>query len=595
MLYSSKHSLQMNEKKTFYHLKGNLLMNQRLTWSLTFALGLMPLTSFAQTPPDAGSLLRDMPEVPAEAQPLPGRHQLPPPLPDTGMRIELQRIEFEGYKSMATKAELQAVVADALGQSVGFNGLQHLADRITQHLKDKGYFLAFAYLPEQDISDGILKILIQPGRVDGSGYWQPLEAEQPINISNRRIDKTLNRHLRPSDSTPVHTLRMERGLLLINDLSGISGQADLQAGEELGTTRVNLRLRPTPRYTGNIWADNYGNRYTGEARVNALGNINNLSGMGDQLTGMVSLTEWMKFSRLSYTSPIGYTGLTGELATSFMTYELGKELESLNYDGQAITLSGSLNYPIIRSRLNNLYVQGGYEFKDLEDDEAGNTRERTYHSLTLSLDGDRLDQIFGGGLINYGFSLTQGDLSHKQNPDLDGQFSKLNFNFSRLQRVTDRTSLLLRTSGQYAFDNLDSSEQFSVGGSNSVRAYPGGEISGDHGWLTTLEARYDLLGFQLGGGNLQLNAFYDVGGVTLNRDDSSSAAISNTNANNTPVIMGAGFGASLTRAQVFSVRTSVAFKLNDEIEDRRITALSEKDADGKSRDPRLWVQSMLWF
>ena len=560
------------------------------------AVVMLSTSVYAQTQPDAGTLLRDMPQTPAEIQTVPDRHRLPPPLPDTGTTIELQRVEFEGFEGMASEAELQALVADAIGQSLGFNGLQHLADRVTQHLKDKGYFLAFAYLPEQDISDGVLRILVQPGRVAGTGQWiraRDRGEDVRIPLTDRRINNTLNHFLRPGDDTPVHTLRMERGLLLINDLSGISAQANLERGSVPGTTNVRVRLQETPRYTGNVWADNYGNRYTGEARLNALGNVNNATGMGDQLTGMVSLTEWMRFVRLGYTSPIGYTGLTGELAASYMTYELGKELKSLDYEGQATTFSARLRYPLIRSRLNNLYVQGGYEHKDLEDEQNRVTiRERTFHNLDLGLEGDRLDQFLGGGLMNYGLSLTWADLSHEQNADLDGPFSKLNFNFSRLQKLTDRTSLLLRTTGQFAFDNLDSSEQFSVGGPNSVRAYPGGEISGDHGWQATVEARYDVPGFQLGGADLQLNAFYDAGGVTLDREDSSNAANINTNATNTPVIMGAGFGASLTRAQHFSLRTSVAFKLNDEVEDRRF---GDRDADGKSRDPRLWIQAMLWF
>jgi hemolysin activation/secretion protein len=47
--------------------------------------------------------------------------------------------------------------------------------------------------------------------------------------------------------------------------------------------------------------------------------------------------------------------------------------------------------------------------------------------------------------------------------------------------------LLVRLSGQRASQNLDSSEKFSLGGPNSVRAYGPGEAATDDGNLVTLE------------------------------------------------------------------------------------------------------------
>jgi hemolysin activation/secretion protein len=45
-------------------------------------------------------------------------------------------------------------------------------------------------------------------------------------------------------------------------------------------------------------------------------------------------------------------------------------------------------------------------------------------------------------------------------------------------------------SGQRASKNLDSSEEFFLGGPNGVRAYPQGEGAGDEGWLSRLELRH---------------------------------------------------------------------------------------------------------
>jgi hypothetical protein len=67
-------------------------------------------------------------------------------------------------------------------------------------------------------------------------------------------------------------------------------------------------------------------------------------------------------------------------------------------------------------------------------------------------------------------------------------------------------------SGQTASKNLDSSEKFSLGGINGVRAYPQGEASGDEGYRGTVELRHNVMP------NVQATVFYDWGKVTINRN-----------------------------------------------------------------------------
>jgi hypothetical protein len=50
--------------------------------------------------------------------------------------------------------------------------------------------------------------------------------------------------------------------------------------------------------------------------------------------------------------------------------------------------------------------------------------------------------------------------------------------------------MAVKLRGQWADTNLTSSEKFSLGGNDAVRAYPTGEAPGDRGWLATAELRY---------------------------------------------------------------------------------------------------------
>lgn len=569
----------------------------------------------AQTLPDAGSLLRDIQNeqnIPAQVPQI--TEKLQPPLKDSGIQVELKQVVFEGYDVMTTEAELQALVKDFIGKQVGFATMQYLADLVTEHLKNKGFFLAFAYLPEQDISQGVLNIKIQPGRIESNGVRiQHDDAQQRVRLTDERISKTLNASLTPDINNIIHSLQLERGILLLNDLAGVSARSNLEAGAEQGTTRINVELKETPRYNGNAWIDNYGNRFTGSWRASAMGYINNVSGIGDQFNMMVNVTEFMTYGRAAYQAPLGYSGLTGNASVSYLDYVIDKSLtKPIESDGSALNGTLGLRYPIIRTRQQNLYVSGNYDYKLLkdynnvtQDSRRALDKERVVNVVTLGLNGDKLDQYFGGGLNNWGISLTAGSLDLSGSPvkedglsaedrdkataDTQGGYAKLAFNANRLQKISSEWSLFVSGSAQpYASKNLDSSEKFSIGGSNAVRAYASGEMSGDTGYLMTLEARYDVPGTFVFDSNLQLQAFIDHGVVTQQSETWDSF----TDKNNQH-LTGVGIGLTLAKNQVYSLKTSYAWKIDDQYQDRNTG--TKFDSEQRKNDGRFWLQLMGYF
>lgn len=572
--------------------------------TIALFIGIFMATSHAHAQlPDSGSLLRDIENMPMGVEPTPPLgSQLAAPLPDTGQTIILKSVQFDVEPVMASIEELNALVKHAIGQQYGFNGLMHLADLVTEYLKNKGYFLAFAYLPEQDISEGHLIISIQPGRIEGNGLSeQNVTSGSGINLSTQRIVETLNYSLRADEHDIVRAAKMERGLLLINDLAGVNATSTLERGSEFGTTRVNLDISTTPRYTSNAWFDNYGSYYTGDLRVNAMGNINNLTGVGDQLTGMITQTQYMSFGRLAYNTPVGYSGLTANTSLSLMRYELGNI--DIDAQGHSLSLNAGLRYPIIRSRQTNLYTSVNYDHKQLKDELNGNSdKDRVYNSLSVGINGDKLDRLGGGGFTNYGIILTAGELDRtgnsadydndQNNAKTHGSFYKLNLSSARIQKLTDTTTLLISANLQtLASGNLDSSEKVSISGVSGVRAYAGGDASGDEGWRLTIEPRYDIPGLIVLNGGIQLSAFYDIGGIS-NIDKAPWGAPANTAGKNNYIISGAGLGFSWSQPQRYSVKASYAWKINDKIEER---STAETDSEGKDRGGRLWIQGMWWF
>lgn len=82
-------------------------------------------------------------------------------------------------------------------------------------------------------------------------------------------------------------------------------------------------------------------------------------------------------------------------------------------------------------------------------------------------------------------------------------------NLNRLQKIDDSHFLTLKLKGQYSADNLDGAEQFSLGGSDGIRAYPNNEGAGAMGYLTTIELKKML------GNNIEVGLFYDYGRTML--------------------------------------------------------------------------------
>lgn len=95
--------------------------------------------------------------------------------------------------------------------------------------------------------------------------------------------------------------------------------------------------------------------------------------------------------------------------------------------------------------------------------------------------------------MNIYLSVTRGNLTFNNSFyewGTNGSFTKANLHLSRLQQLTDNTSLFLAGDRQLASKNLDTSEQITLGGPFIVRSYDVGTLSGTQGYTATAELRH---------------------------------------------------------------------------------------------------------
>nr|VFK45748.1 MAG: Hemolysin activation/secretion protein [Candidatus Kentron sp. SD]VFK49553.1 MAG: Hemolysin activation/secretion protein [Candidatus Kentron sp. SD]VFK80830.1 MAG: Hemolysin activation/secretion protein [Candidatus Kentron sp. SD] len=587
-----------------------MMRNSKLTSTVhvfsIIALSMQAPISLAQTPPDAGSLLRQQEQLerlPSGRFPEPEAREAAPPAPRKQQegRVRVNEIRFSG-SDLAPEADLRELVRDAVGREMGFSALQGLADKVTRYLRSRGYVLARAYLPPQDATEGIIEIVIMEGRLEGSAEentgWRVSLAEG-VRLDPARL-AAIAEAASPSGGVPQQT-DLERALLLMNDLPGIKARARIEPGAGPGTSRIVVDATQGPLFEGNLQANNYGSHSVGGEVINAHLDLNDPWGMGDHVGLDAIASQGVRFARLGYDIPLGAEGLRANADYTNMRYEVVNGIgRTLGNEGSSHIIRLGATYPFIRARAANLSVDFGLGHKNMKDEsDAGVLRSRRVEQLTLGLRGNLPDGLGGGGFNTGQITFTAGDLDLSRAPADDaadaaslrtqGDYRVFGVNLSRLQRLPANFSLLGRVSGQLGSGNLDSSEEFILGGPAGVRAYPVGEAQGDEGWLANLDLRYDIPG-GTPLGDIQLSTFVDAGHIRLH-DNPGNTPIGTATGRNHYSLQGWGIGAALVERQSHSVRLSWASRIGD----NPGRGINGNDVDDKADRSRWWLQGAYRF
>lgn len=471
--------------------------------------------------PDAGSILQQI-QPAAPLSPAPAGTGLTIERESTlglppGIPFEVKAIRISGNTLFDTPT-LHALIADAEGKSLTLAQLGELAARLTAYYRDHGYQLARAIIPAQTIRDGMVLIEILEAR-----YGK-------ISLDNHsRIDDPLLLDTLSSlqSSQIITQADLDRALLLLSDVPGATFSATLKPGEAAGTSDLLVEALPGPAISGNMALDNYGNRYTGRARIGGTVSFINPLGRGDALNiSGLSSGSGVNYGRIAYEFLLNGQGTRMGGSYSALHYILGEPLASINAHGTAQVESLWAKHPFVRSQNVNLHGHIQYDRVQLRDriDVTASRTDRHLESWTAGLAGDMRGMLLPGAVSTWdvdwtsgrvGFDDTVAQLLDAATAGTQGGFSKWNANFTHLQRLGQENSLYLALSGQWANTNLDSSKKMTAGGAYTVRAYDMGVASGDTGYLGTIEFRRHL-GFAWHG-QWQAVAFADSAHLIINK------------------------------------------------------------------------------
>lgn len=513
----------------------------------------------------------------------PKRPQAQPP--SAGPRITVSQFRITGNTIIAT-AELERVAAPYLGRPLSFADLEEVAARVAERYREAGWTVR-VFLPEQDIVNGVVTIQVIEAvmgsvRIEGT-------VPRPSSLQSLR---DIIEASQPAGRL-MSAAGIDRGLLIANDISGVYVSGNLVEGEKEAETDLLLKALEKPFLESNISHENTGSYATGSRRTAAMFSVNNFAAPGGLLNTQLAHTAGSKYGRAAATFPIGLQGFRLGMNASRLDYDVISLPKELQANGNSTTTGLDLSYPLIRSRASNLYLNLAADQKDFTNFALGNLSSK-YSSRVFSLTalGNRETELMGqsgvtvasiglsSGAINLTGSPNEETLAKDANPA--GKFTKVRFNLSQEQTLTQDISVFAAVSGQWASKNLDSSEKFTLGGSSGIRAYGSGEAAGATGQMANVELRWRVIPA------VTIAGFYDVGSVQINvRNDYRGAPELNRY-----YLRGGGLSANWIAAEGLSFRASWARRTglnpNANVE-------TGKDQDGSLVINRVWLSASLSF
>lgn len=497
-------------------------------------------------------------ERPPEARPV---KKLELKLPEGGQAFgeELKKIKLlvQDIKIIGathySPDELRGLYAHLIGQEVTLADVYLVEEEITRKYRDDGFILSRAVIPEQRIKDGVVEIRVVEGFIDTI-------IVEGGEHSEKRIRKYTHKIL---ESKPLHIRDLERYLLFVNDLPGITSQSILRPSDKNQGASNLVAMVEHKTLDGNLSYDNYGSHYVGPIRGTMSVNLNSFMGFGERITldaMLANPASELKYSQLSFALPLGNEGITLTVRSSQSPSEPDDDLAVQQVESDSTQQSLEVHLPVVRSRDFNFTFDASYTHKanDVDVLRTANIRDRL-KILKLTSTVEYADALAGytkfsvSARKGYDWNSTkQGDLLSSR-PEAHPQFICFSGEVQRnqgLHNIINGLNLFVLGQWQYANKPLFSSEEFGLGGRQIGRGYDTGEILGEKGYGVSVELQYTAP--EVWGVTSQLYGFYDTGEV-WNRD----RADDNTS-NEKPNLSSDGLGARFFWNNALSVNLEVA-------------------------------------
>jgi hemolysin activation/secretion protein len=413
-----------------------------------------------------------------------------PPQNAESVKIVLKQLLIDGVTAYRPDT-LHATYANHLEKEVTLEEIYRIAERLTARYRNDGYILSQVVVPVQVVEAGAIHLRAI------EGYIANVRVEGGSEALHTRVKKYADKI---QASRPLTMAALERNVLLLNDLPGVTARAVLAPSSVPGASDLILQLS-TRRVLTDLTSDNRGSTAQGPARVSADIDMHSLVGVASrtELRTVTTFTRELFYAAGAHDQVVGTNGGKVGIAASYV-YSKPQELSIVPLHLETTSGAVRLSYsqPIVRRRSRNLYARGVLSAFDSTTKVFGveDTVDRV-RSVSLGVTYDAADRLGGVSVVDVAFFQGLPGLGASSNgerllsrPTGRVDFRKSSLYAQRLQLLPGRFSVLVGLDAQYAFTDLLASEMFSVGGELFGRGYDPSALLSDHGGSVKLDLRY---------------------------------------------------------------------------------------------------------
>lgn len=427
--------------------------------------------------------------------------------------VRIGSVLIEGADDIDRGRFAEAIEA-VVGQPASPDTLAGLTSQIAEIARAEGMVFASAYIPEQAVRLGIVRVRIDDGRID---------EVRLVGTQNRAVRRTLEVLV---GAAPDEAM-VERQLLLAHDIPEVRLR-NVRFLREDSRRVLEVTLEKITR-RNRFEVDNYGTDSFGPVRARLTFQTAGLLDDSDIASFTVRGTpaEPSEIIAISatYSTAINSAGTRIGLVGSITENEPGGRREGTGTDGDSQYLSVYAQHPLLRTRDASVWVNASAAYLSIEQDVSG-VLVQLDNQVTLSAGITGRFRLLGGAL-GTGAQFTQGvdlfDATRQGDPlasrlDGDGVFTKANFWFDWTGTLSGPISLRVAANGQLASRPLLAAQEFTLGGPYLLRGYDFSERQGDEGIAGLVELRGNIANVADWVKWLQLYGFVDAGHVTNRRN-----------------------------------------------------------------------------
>ena len=417
--------------------------------------------------------------------------------------LPLKKLEF-GETKVLPESLLAELRGRYEGRTVSIADIKAIAAAVNKYYREHGYLTSRAYLPEQDVSRGTLRVELMEGtigQVDAKG----LTTTKPEYV-RRAVG------IKPGEVFRTDTL--EAQLAEFNMFTDLKSRLNISPGKADGTSDLELVMQERKRFGATLLADNAGQHSTGYYR----------GGVFASARGLVSTAYTRDVLTAGYVGTRGANTFSGAYAITenvlkttwgvsldhSKTHSITDELRDLGVESKYTACTLNVKRSLYTNARNILSNGLAFTFKSTGSTISG---YKMYDSRTntLAYTLDYLALFERGYLYNAVIATRGWQLAGEYR-----NFWRANYRLEGNYALTGFLGLNARLNAQISSSRvMQSSEQIQIGGVNSVRGYEEGMLNGERGYALQLELRGNLKSLWKNApawlGTAEFFAFYDCG------------------------------------------------------------------------------------